>query len=750
MRLMLRGSWVVLFLAAGCTDPGSDPELAHQPSAANEFRPRTVEGTVLTSSTPYAMAGVRFTTPAKPGFHTWEQLIGVKIPELRMQQNVLVVAPMPTGFVCSPTDSLQGCIDATPPGTALELRPGRYRVSSAVRINRSITVRTLGIPEDRARCGSPNALPCAVIEATPAFNESGGFVTSLTPNSGLRLDHLVVDGNRAQRLATPAAAQCRQGDNQYGVNADIGACDGCRITSSVFQNALCGTGLRVNNVDVVNSLFADNGVHTVGAIDLLWSDGLTVGRCDRSYVVNNEFRDNTDIDLIFGSGNHCVGQDNRIRHGSDPSKSAFVALSIFTWYTTGPYFGADFSFNDIDCAGQCGKGLSLGSDDAMGPYFTFVEGGSVHDNRIRGAHQGVSVDTARNVEFYDNIVSESGGLHSTSCGSFNMGAYDLSPESVLERSRDSVPDSAYAIRQWDWCTPNWPIVYPEVRTLYGDFDGNAVSDTLEIHPGDGGWYVSHGSQRWLWGLGSADLHIVGDFDGDDRDDLLIYEEGGHFWHAALSTGGSFTPVPYALSGEVLGPGACSLDVDLDGADEVVNEAAGRCAEYDPAARRFVPANCPFSCDTPLNPYGHPATSSRLLYGYFDTDPIQQRRDALFIDPVAMAWDVKRGRTPWFHHYENWDRTLVGDFNGDAREDVLLVLSAQARWHVAQSLGDRFWYRQDALTGYAPYGILCARNYDQDPATEIVMHAAPTHLCADFVDAIGRFTVTSCSRSCFVH
>jgi hypothetical protein len=731
----------------GCADPSAEGEV----SSAIRFR--MVQGTVLLPSTSYLLEDgddlVFFTTPATPGFYTWADLLPRKLSSVRMNEDVLVLTRKPTGHTCpapsgdDATELLRTCIAATPPGTALELAPARYAVSRAIPIDRPITIRTRGVREDDARCERVPAggtARCAAIVASPSFAASGGFLTSLAPNANLVLDHLVVDGNRAARLTTPSADQCRAGDNQYGVNADIRSCTSCFVTGSVFDDALCGTGLHVWNVHVVNSLFADNGTHTN---DMLWADGLTAGFCHGTYTVNNDFIDNTDVGLIFGSGNDCVGRGNTIQHTGDPSKGSIVAMSIFTWFTTGPYFGSDFAYNDIDCNGQCGVGLGLGSDGAMGPHSTFIEGGSVHDNRVRAAHQGISVDTARNFEFYDNFVTESGGAHVTSCGLFRTNGYDMSALSTLDRSLDT-SGAVFWTREWDWCTPNWFGTAPEPRFDVEDFDGDGAQDTLEIFPPDTGWYVSHGAQTWLEGWGAGHLHVAGDYDDNGFHDVLVYVAPGT-WHVALSTGTGFAAYANALAGEPLSPDACSLDFDGDGDHDIVS--AGRCASFDRTTHRFVASACTAVCDIPFDSSSFPATSSTLLYGSFARDPIADRRDALAIDHGALRWSVTRGRTPWLHHYEPWHEVLAGDYDGDGDGDV--VMPKPGSWDLAKSDGERFAVHTGVLDWSGPLGFMCTRDQNGDGRTEIYWHGSPTNHRADYDLATGRFVVTPVTFACAI-
>ena len=724
-----------------------------------DFRARPVQGTVLLTNTYYFVPNgqggtTRFVTPGKPGFFTWAQLLPTSVPGRRPGQNVLVVEPARTGFVCAGLPSaagaasavLQDCVNRTPDGTALDLPPGRYVLDRQVRVERPIVVRTAGVRADDAACGETAAPVCAEFAADAGFADPFGLLISTAPNDHLTLDHLVLDGNKQLRGGSGSARRCasEQSENQYGFNADLNNCKECRVTNSTFKNALCGTGLRVWNVSVVNSRFTGNGVHT----GKMFADGLTVGRCDASYVVNNQLSDNTDVDLIFGSGIGCRGQDNVITHTPDRSQGSFVGLMLFTWYTAGHYFDSDFSFNRMDCADQCGIGLYLGADQAFGPYATFIEGGSVHDNTIHGAHQGVAVDAARNVVFYNNHVAGTSATSPTFCGTLPTTAYSMSPETQLDRSMDPIPDP-WLVRQWDYCTPNWTSVFPPMLTLAADFNGDGATDTLDAFPSDQvashTWNVSLGTRSWLTGWGVGNRYVVADLDGNGRKDVVLYLNSGRRWYVALAQDGFFVPIVDALVSVELPASSCSVPVAGNRDDVVIESNAGStCVAFDTTSRHLVTRACDLRCE-PLDPNSPPSTTSHLLYGDFNGDRI---RDALSISATNAGWSVTTGRREWMRGWIAGDYNLVGDFDGDGRDDVLVVRNgATPTWDLAQSGGAWFDQRPGTLTGVRVTDGVCVGNTDGDPADEVILRRAEGNLCADFNPLSGTFSLRSCTAQC---
>ncbi|MBM4093769.1 MAG: right-handed parallel beta-helix repeat-containing protein, partial [Planctomycetes bacterium] len=242
--------------------------------------------------------------------------------------------------------ALQRWVDALPVGATLELPAGKYSVSNQIVINRRITLTSVGKHLGDPRCDA-SAGDCAELIASAALNQPNGI---LQINQLAALHHIILNGNKEGRAGSLAYQMVASGQsNRPGITARLSASD-CVIEGNVFKNALGGTGLEVTGglerVDIRGNLFANNGVHTARN---LWADGLTVHDLRDSRVENNQFIDNTDIDLIFGGARNCVIRGNQILHTSNRAGGAFAGLMIHKWSTTsGDYTGVDISDNVID------------------------------------------------------------------------------------------------------------------------------------------------------------------------------------------------------------------------------------------------------------------------------------------------------------------------------------------------------------------------------------------------------------------
>ncbi|MCM2277505.1 MAG: DUF4214 domain-containing protein [Oligoflexia bacterium] len=369
---------------------------------------------------------------------------------------------------------LQQCIDSASDGAVIALPPGRYRIAHGITLSKRVLLASEGLDPAAPRCEANGDARCAELFAAAALYSMGGLIRMTAPGAGI--DHVIINGNRTERQGSAAQKACQDAKTGYGYNMQL-ACADCSFTNSVSKLALCGTGMEVAGfqprIRIERSTFAFNGRHDAR---MLWADGLTVHDSADANISDNEFRDNTDVDFIFGGCQNCRIQRNAIFHSDDFASASFVALHLQSWPggTSGNFTGSDISQNTVDCGPKrrCGFGLFVGGDPW---YASTVYGGSVHDNQVVNAQQGVVVDkTTGSVEFYDNFSRNAGGGTKASCGFRSTSDYSISPESVLDRSKDRVPTESYSQANWDGCIPNfYDWVAPETEPA-------PVADSIQL------------------------------------------------------------------------------------------------------------------------------------------------------------------------------------------------------------------------------------------------------------------------------
>src|SRR5687768_7104547 len=94
--------------------------------------------------------------------------------------------------------ALQACIDAAAPGTDVQIAAGTYVVERQVLIRKPLTLRTAGLSGRFPICRT-RPEECAAFTAAADFSGQGGMLR-IESTAGVRLLHLVLDGNRSARL----------------------------------------------------------------------------------------------------------------------------------------------------------------------------------------------------------------------------------------------------------------------------------------------------------------------------------------------------------------------------------------------------------------------------------------------------------------------------------------------------------------------------------------------------------------------
>jgi len=372
---------------------------------------------------------------------------------------IVVSAPVSTVELCtdvlvelggrtSATARLQQCIDATPEGGLLEIPAGVYLMTGAVTISRSIILRTAGTADFAAPCHWPGSLPCAVLYADANLDVDNGFLQILDGSTGVTVDHIILDGNRAGRLGSAAAAACASGNNRKGFNS-FARGSGHTFTYNASVNTLCGTGMewRADGATIMSNYFVDNGDHATTG---LWADGLTIHEADDSTILGNTFFNNSDVALILGGGTNSIVNGNLI---AQTTQAAFAGLMLdnFNGGTSGDFSGTIVTGAVIYCTAQlCDFGINLG------PHAWYLSpntiGGSVYGNTVYDAKICLNIDgagtAAAPVAVFGNVLSGSPSSAEFNCGVRPTSIYNIGPDSVVDRRGDTTPTTTY---EWHQC-----------------------------------------------------------------------------------------------------------------------------------------------------------------------------------------------------------------------------------------------------------------------------------------------------------
>jgi hypothetical protein len=290
--------------------------------------------------------------------------------------------------------------------------------------------------------------PKTRVASWTSFGGYGGLIR-VNGVANVTFDHLVIDGNRSNR--TLLSSLCTGTDTPFAQNTNFLKSPNVKIFYSVFRNALCSSGLIVDSTDAVisHNVFSGNGHQgSTDATHPIYADGLTVTGGYRATVMDNQFIDNTDVNLIIAKAYQANVQFNTISMTSSPTvgNTAGAALMLDNFNSSELIDSqqSDFSYNTIDCGqGMCGFGIQIGGRNWYGNQAPIVLGGSFHHNSVRGVRQGINVSgagsTAAPVSIQKNTISIF-KTYASGCG-WDTNLFNISPDSIV--TADIAPASTY-------------------------------------------------------------------------------------------------------------------------------------------------------------------------------------------------------------------------------------------------------------------------------------------------------------------
>src|SRR5262245_6942451 len=103
-----------------------------------------------------------------------------------------------------PTDAIQACIDRAPASSTVEIAVGKYILNHQISISTSISLRG-ALGAGTSCVAAPD--DCATLLAAPDFGDQWGLLV-VRSTANVRLEHLVIDGNRVERTASAPARPC--------------------------------------------------------------------------------------------------------------------------------------------------------------------------------------------------------------------------------------------------------------------------------------------------------------------------------------------------------------------------------------------------------------------------------------------------------------------------------------------------------------------------------------------------------------
>jgi len=226
----------------------------------------------------------------------------------------------------------------------------------------------------------------AVLQAT-----SGLYGRILEANwvDGFTIENIRFYGNKGERAWRLWECYVANNNRDFAKNVLLRG-NGFTVASVTSADALCGSAMEVegSGYTIRNSRFLFNGFESGGPDP--WADGLTVWSCNNGAIHDNEFWDNTDVDLVIGGGTGCQVYNNAISHNSS---YGFAGIHV-GWFPPGGgnHNGNTYSGNWVSSAYNK---LSYGIVTGFHPWDPAVgvpHGGSLVSNFAEGAVNNLTVD----------------------------------------------------------------------------------------------------------------------------------------------------------------------------------------------------------------------------------------------------------------------------------------------------------------------------------------------------------------------
>jgi hypothetical protein len=231
--------------------------------------------------------------------------------------------------------------------------------------------------------------------------------------------------------------------------------------------------------------------------------------------------------------------------------------------------------------------------------------------------------------------------------------------------------------------------------LLGDVDGDGRDELVVWTPGQGWWRAMNTTTYQLTTSGlpfggntAGDTPLIGNFNADKKQDFAIWRPLDGTWHFITATG---TYLGWQKLGQYHDEPLVG-DFNGDGVDDIATWRPS-----DGTWRVSTRGGVPLYANTPFGQRG-----DRPLVGDYDGDG----KDDLFIwRPSSGEWHVMASSAGGPQLIRAWggpgDTPMLGDFNNDKKVDLVVWRRATGEWHAVTSAGAPLFVRPWGDPGDVP-------------------------------------------------